>query len=579
MKIAVYTITKNEEQFIARWAESCKEADYRLIVDTGSIDNTIEEAKKAGCEVASISISPWRFDDARNAALALVPHDIDMCVSLDADEMLMPGWREHLESLPEDITRPRYKYVWSWNPDGSEGLTFYRDHIHKRQGYRWVHPVHEVVVSSTGNEKQAVCGLEVHHHPDASKSRGQYLPLLELAVKEDPTGDRNMFYLGREYMYYGRNTEAEIHLKKHLELSGWNAERSASMRYLSKVTNDKETWLLKACAEAPDRREPWVDSADYYYKTYNWPQCYAAAKRALGIVSKPLDYICEADAWGPLPHDLAGISAWYLGMKDEALFHTLNALSIDPNDSRIRSNAAMMYKDMRDSDVHVVIPSKSNIEGLTKLVEFLMTEKSVAGVCVVADGQDAYNLITEKFSEKDFSNVDVIESELGKGIQRMWNLGLDHFPRGSHVLFVNDDIEMDEGAVDVMAGYLDKHLEFGLTCPNYDKRLIKGHYESVTIACPGNYDGTDGLAGSCMMLRKDLAEEWRFDERMIWWYGDNDLINWTIERGRLVVICSVATMGLNPSWTMRNDPPDNFHEDTDNDKKIYEKKWGSVKND
>lgn len=578
MKIAVYTITKNEEQFISRWAESCKDADYRLIVDTGSTDGTIEEAKKAGCEVASISISPWRFDDARNAALALIPQDIDMCVSLDADEILMPGWREHLEALPEDVTRPRYKYVWSWNPDGSEGLTFYRDHIHKRHGYRWKHPVHEVVVC-IGVEKQAVCGLEVHHHPDASKSRGQYLPLLELAVKEDPTGDRNMFYLGREYMYYGRNTEAEIHLKKHLELSGWDAERSASMRYLSKVTNNKEAWLLKACAEAPDRREPWVDSAEYYYYNQKWPQCYASAKRALEIVSKPLDYICEANAWGPLPYDLAGISAWYLGMKNEGLVNTLQALSIDPNDQRIRLNAAMMYKDMKESDVYVVIPSKSNIEGLTKLVEFLMTEKSVAGVCVVADGENAYKLITDRFASKEFTNVDVIQSELGRGIQRMWNMGIDHSPRGSHILFVNDDIEMHEGAVDTMSGFLDKHPKFGLTCPNYDKRLIKGHYESVAIACPGKYDGTDGLAGSCMMLRKDLADEWRFDERMVWWYGDNDLINWTIEQDRLVVICGVATMELNPSWTMRNDPPENLHEDTENDKKIYEEKWGSAKND
>lgn len=111
MKIAVYTITKNEEQFIKRWADSCADADHRLIVDTGSTDNTVSEAIASGCSVASIAIKPWRFDDARNAALALLPEDIDYCIALDADEVLVPGWRQALEKVAADVTRPRYKYV------------------------------------------------------------------------------------------------------------------------------------------------------------------------------------------------------------------------------------------------------------------------------------------------------------------------------------------------------------------------------------------------------------------------------------------------------------------------------------
>jgi len=33
-KVAVVSIMKNEEQFIERWAESCKDADYRILLDT-----------------------------------------------------------------------------------------------------------------------------------------------------------------------------------------------------------------------------------------------------------------------------------------------------------------------------------------------------------------------------------------------------------------------------------------------------------------------------------------------------------------------------------------------------------------
>ena len=99
MKIAVYTIAKNEEQFVKKWYNSAKEADYLLIADTGSTDNTIELAKKLGINVVSIAINPWRFDDARNASLALLPTDITYCIQLDMDEVLVEGWRQELEKL------------------------------------------------------------------------------------------------------------------------------------------------------------------------------------------------------------------------------------------------------------------------------------------------------------------------------------------------------------------------------------------------------------------------------------------------------------------------------------------------
>jgi glycosyltransferase involved in cell wall biosynthesis len=341
MKIAVVTIALNEEHFVQRWADSAKDADYLLIADTGSSDATIKKAKKLGINVVPVSIKPWRFDDARNAALALVPDDIDYVINLDMDEVLVEGWRAHLEKAT--TTRPRYTYTWSWvDPEETKpGLQYNGDKIAKRHGYRWKHPVHEVMVTDRLEETQEFIGLEIHHHPDHSKSRGQYFPLLEQSTKEDPYDDRNAFYLGREYFFYQRYAEASKELRRHLSLpkAVWPPERAASMRYLAKVEPENtRDWLEKAIAEAPGRREALVELSQYFYNREDWQNCYWRALEAIAIEEKPLDYLCEEFAWNELPYDLAAISAYKLGFKEESITYGQKAVELNPNDKRLATN-------------------------------------------------------------------------------------------------------------------------------------------------------------------------------------------------------------------------------------------------
>jgi glycosyltransferase involved in cell wall biosynthesis len=339
MKIAVYTIAKNEEAFVQKWADSCADADYRLILDTGSVDNTTHLAHSLGIHTITREFSPWRFDTARNTALSMLPQDIDMCIALDMDEVLQLGWREALETIPTGTTRPRYKYIWSWNPDGSEGLVYGGDKIHNRHGYTWKHPVHEVLKPLDGETQHWVDGLEIHHHPDSSKSRSQYLPLLKLAVEEDPRDDRNQFYLARELFFSGDYGLAQYHFSRHLDLSTWNPERAASHRYLAKmVPNAADYHLYRAIAEDPTRRESWVALAMHYHHERNWLGVRNTVSMALAITEKPLDYLCEADAWGWLPHDLMAVACYHLGDMDEAWFHGSQALALNPTDERLKTN-------------------------------------------------------------------------------------------------------------------------------------------------------------------------------------------------------------------------------------------------
>lgn len=343
LKIAVYAISKNEEQFVERFCASAKDADLIVVADTGSTDGTDAKARECGAVVHDICISPWRFDIARNTALSLIPRDIDICISLDLDEVLEPGWREEIERIwAEDTTRLRYMFDWGC------GIKFRYEKIHARHGYRWHHPCHEYPVPDPRIKEvwAETDMLLVSHHPDPTKSRGQYMELLEMSVKEDPRCPRNAFYHARELTFHSRWTDAITALKAYLNMpeATWPNERCYAMRLLGKAYAETgqpweaEKWLHMACGEAPNTREPWCELAMLMYRSARWEECYAFSMRALKITDRALVYTCDPAVWGFWPHDLAAISAWHLGLIKTAIEQGEKAVELAPDDLRLRDN-------------------------------------------------------------------------------------------------------------------------------------------------------------------------------------------------------------------------------------------------
>jgi tetratricopeptide (TPR) repeat protein len=343
LKIAVYAISKNEEAFVERFCNSAKEADYVVIADTGSTDGTVAAANAAGCIVHNICISPWRFDLARNAALALVPADADICISLDLDEILEPGWREEMERVWTDkVTRLRYFFDWGC------GIKFKYEKIHARKGYMWHHPCHEYPIPDprTAEVWAETDMLMVSHHPDPHKSRGQYLDLLAVSVKEDPRCPRNAFYYARELSFYRKWDEAIAACNKYLAMpeATWPNERCYAYRVLGQCYEEKgmqweaEGAYHKACAEAPNTREPWCALSLLKYRQSQWAESYAAAMRALSIKDRQLVYTCDPEVWGFKPHDLASIAAWHLGLKEVSIEQAKLAVEAAPDNLRLKAN-------------------------------------------------------------------------------------------------------------------------------------------------------------------------------------------------------------------------------------------------
>lgn len=359
MIVCVYAICKNESKFVDRWMDSMREADSVCVLDTGSADDTAALLRARGAQVTVETISPWRFDTARNRSLELVPDDADICVCTDIDEYFHPGWRRLLEEAwKPGTTRAAYRYTWNFNPDGSEGYVFWTEKAHSRHGYVWTHPVHEVLSwVGEGQEggKVYVEGMQLDHRADNSKSRSQYLPLLEQSVLEDPDDDRNMHYLGREYYFHSMWDEAIITLKRHLLLpkATWRDERCASMRYIARCyaakgdMGEAKRWLIRAVAEAPHLREPYLELAERMYEERNWDAVAALCRDALKITERPRTYICEAEAWGSMPWDLLSLGLYYTGRPSEAVDAAKTAQKLSPKDERIARNIEIMQESLK----------------------------------------------------------------------------------------------------------------------------------------------------------------------------------------------------------------------------------------
>lgn len=370
-KICVYAICKNEIQFVDKWLGSMSEADYIVILDTGSTDGTFEKLKTDPrvTRVEQKIYDPWRFDNARNDALLLCPEDTDIFVSTDLDEIFDSGWSEPLrEQWIRGIhVRALYKYAWSHNTKGEPERVFYYDKIHGPNWY-WKAPVHEYLTSDeydeeyTKNHSLDLFGsIFLHHYPDQSKSRGSYLPLLELRAEEDPNDYNGLYYYAHELYYRGYyeksisvlddilNDDRFEGIRTPLEVAacylfmgdsflGLNSQEAAISAYNS------------AIAAEPTYREPYLQLAKVYLdKGYN--------NIAIGIVKDAIEKSyrhytwLERDlSWKEEPYDILALAYSAIGDYKSAYTNAVKALMENTSDERLLYNAKAIGDKLNEED-------------------------------------------------------------------------------------------------------------------------------------------------------------------------------------------------------------------------------------
>ena len=117
MKITATIITLNEERNIARAIESLRCCDQIVVLDSGSVDRTVELASNLGARVVE---DAWRgYANQKNYAAEQAEHD--WVLSLDADEALSEALEGEIWNLKkrgpayDAYTMPRMaQYMGRW---------------------------------------------------------------------------------------------------------------------------------------------------------------------------------------------------------------------------------------------------------------------------------------------------------------------------------------------------------------------------------------------------------------------------------------------------------------------------------
>ncbi len=225
-KLSVCLIARDAGQSLGRCLQSVAAlADEIVVVDTGSMDDTVSIAESFG---AVIGHFPWSddFAAARNESLALASVG-DWILWLDADEFLLPEDQEKV-SRAKQLTPDQALQFMLVNTAGVDRTSFRQIKMFpRRDDLRFERPVHETVlpaVQRLGLTLQRT-DVQVMHtgyaDPEVvTRKNGYYRHLMEKWAAEHPEDLDVCFRLGHTAYVEGKRELSIDYFSRVLDTSG-----------------------------------------------------------------------------------------------------------------------------------------------------------------------------------------------------------------------------------------------------------------------------------------------------------------------------------------------------------------------
>jgi tetratricopeptide (TPR) repeat protein len=273
--VSACVLTRDNEHTIAECLSALQGAvDEVIVVDTGSVDDTVSIVKSLGIEVHSF---PWvdDFSKARNFAMSLTEHD--WIFSVDSDEILYDSDRECVRTaaaLFEDTIS--LIFVLQMNSKGDKLSPYPVPRLFRKRHFEWRRPIHEApqVVDDAGIATPNGLTVRIrlkHSGYDPVKVNlpekiNRNISLLEVAHRENPSDYATRYYLGRELSINHRYDEAIKYLTEAYRLGSRQSDApllplvGAQLAYCHTMRNDLNEAidvLKRVISDCPEHPDAW----------------------------------------------------------------------------------------------------------------------------------------------------------------------------------------------------------------------------------------------------------------------------------------------------------------------------------
>lgn len=345
-------IVKDEEATLGAVLEDASAfCDELVVVDTGSADGTRTVAASKGAKVFDFE---WidDFSAARNCAFGHCTGE--WIVWLDADDRVPPAAQEGFLRLKEELpghpevlaTMVPYRLGFADPAASSFSVNLDRERVIRNGvGLQWVGAVHEFVgVPPGGTMRWPEAWVEHRPTPGADGDTGRNLRILERAVAGGDRSPRTLFYLGNELRDHQRWEEAMAAYRQYLASSDsvvW--ERYSALLFMAGCagelgrSEEKVDILLATVKLDSTRAEAFMHLGLHHYHRREWANA-VAYFTAASVLTRPDEGFVEemAYTWGPW--DYLSVCHAELGLFEEALDETVEALRTSPERPRLMAN-------------------------------------------------------------------------------------------------------------------------------------------------------------------------------------------------------------------------------------------------
>jgi tetratricopeptide (TPR) repeat protein len=344
-KLSVALIVKNEEELLGKCLESLRGVwDELVVVDTGSIDSSIDIAKGFGAKLRHFE---WTDDFAQARNYAEECCTGDYIYWQDADEILLEG-KEAMRQIVDEGLRDGLApfLIFSRDKNGKPASTYHRQEmLHKNiPEWRWHGAAHNWLTGPCRLEEPRIV---VEHLNRPSGDRPNHTDIFDalrsnLALPGNPA-ERSIFYLAREH-FYKRHYHETISLVGMMLQSpvSWPIQRARGCIIAG------DSWRALGCDDAaaqaylksieicPTTAEPFFSLGRLRYEQRRWGEAIAWLQASTAF--EPGGFFCDLSIYEWRRWDLLAVCLYKLGRNKEARLYGAKALLAKPDDERLKKN-------------------------------------------------------------------------------------------------------------------------------------------------------------------------------------------------------------------------------------------------